>query len=76
MTGEIRNKVTIFQSSWTPERHFPRIEYVRDSFGHAPTGGFPMDTLLTGLTLYPGDEVSVECSGWDPQDKTSSGRCR
>lgn len=71
MTGEIRNKVTIFRSGLDPEdRHFPRIEYVRDSFGHAPTGGSPMDTLLTGLTLYPGDEVSVECSGWDPQDGT------
>jgi hypothetical protein len=69
MAGEIRNKVTIYRSGLDPaDRHFPRIEYVRDSFGNAPTGGSPMDMLLTGLTLYPGDEISFQCSGWDPQD--------
>ena len=40
----------------------------RDSFGHAPTSGSSMDMLRTGITLYPGDEVSYEGSGWDPQD--------
>lgn len=26
------------------------------------------DILISGLTLYPGDQISYECSGWDPQD--------
>lgn len=69
MAGEIRNKVTIYRSGLDPaDRHFPRIEYVRDSFGNAPTSGAPGGILGSGLTLYPGDEVSFECPGWDPQD--------
>jgi Swt1-like HEPN len=69
MAGEIRNKVTIYRSGLDPaDRHFPRIEYVRDSFGNAPTGGSALDMLRTGVTLYPSDEVSFEGSGWDPQD--------
>ncbi|MBA2725292.1 MAG: hypothetical protein H0U53_04815 [Actinobacteria bacterium] len=69
MTGEIRNKVTIYRSGLDPAaHHFPRIEYVRDSFGNAPTGGGAAEILQTGLTLHPGDEISFEGSGWDPQD--------
>jgi len=69
MAGEIRNKVTIYRSGLDPtDRHFPRIEYVRDSFGNALTGGGAAGILGTGLTLHPGDEVSFEGSGWDPQD--------
>jgi Swt1-like HEPN len=69
MAGEIRNKVTIYRSGLDPaDRHFPRIEYVRDSFGNAPTGNAPSEMAHTGLTLHPGDEVSFDCSGWDPQD--------
>jgi hypothetical protein len=69
IAGEIRNKVTIYRSGLDPaDRHFPRIEYVRDSFGHAPTGGSSMDMLRTSITLYPGDEVSYDGSGCDPQD--------
>lgn len=69
MAGEIRNKVTIYRSALDPaDRHFPRIEYVRDSFGNTPTGGSPTDIFLTGLTLYPDEEISFEGSGWDPQD--------
>lgn len=67
ITGEIRNKVTIYRGVADElDRHFPRIEYVRDSFGHTGTAdGWPMDT---GIVLHPGDEVSFECSGWDPDD--------
>jgi hypothetical protein len=69
MAGEIRNKVTLYRSGLDlADRHFPRIEYVRDSFGNAPTSGRATDMLLSELTLYPGDEVSFECSGWDPRD--------
>lgn len=50
------------------DRHFPRIEYVRDSFGNTPTGAPPNQYVQTDLTLHPGDEISFEGSGWDPQD--------
>lgn len=71
MASEIRNKVTIYRSGFDPaDRHFPRIEYVRDSFGNAPASGGPMGILRTGLTFHPGDEVSFEGSGCDPQDGT------
>lgn len=69
MAGEIRNKVTIYRSALDPaDRHFPRIEFVRDSFGNAPTGGSPLDIFQTGLTLHPDEEISFEGSGWDPQE--------
>jgi Swt1-like HEPN len=73
MAGEIRNKVTIYRTGRDPvDRHFPRIEYVRDSLGNVATNILPpspvTDILQTGLTLYPGDEISFECSGWDPED--------
>jgi hypothetical protein len=65
MTGEIRNKVTLFQTEANAaDRHFPRIEFVRDSFGRTANSGIvPPD-----ITVHPGDEVTFECSGWDPDD--------
>ncbi len=70
MTGEIRNKVTLFRSGDDDlDRHFPRIEQVRDSFGHSVTGrrddglGRVTDT---NVTLRPGEEVTFECVAWDP----------
>lgn len=55
-------------AGWIPRIATSRIEYVRDSFGSAPTDGSPTDILLTGLTLCPDEEISFEGSGWDPQD--------
>ena len=53
MTGEIRNKVTSYRSELDlADRHFPRIEYVRDSFGNAPTRGSLTDIVISGLTSY------------------------
>jgi hypothetical protein len=66
MTGEIRNKVTLFQTDTNAaDRHFPRIEVVRDSFGRSGETG---ETLPPDITVHPGDEVVFECSGWDPDD--------
>jgi hypothetical protein len=66
MTGEIRNKVTLFQTEANEaDRHFPRIEFVRDSFGQQASDG----VVPTGITVHPGDEVTFECSGWDPEDR-------
>ena len=66
MTGEIRNKVTVFQSERGPdEEYFPKVEYVTDSFGHVARGAGA--SVHTGLTLHPGDEVRFTCHGWDPK---------
>jgi hypothetical protein len=68
ITGEIRNKVTIYRGVADDlDRHFPRIEYVRDSFGHYGTDS--VVPTVTGITLHPGEDVSFECSGWDPDDR-------
>ena len=67
MTGEIRNKVTLFETEANAaDRHFPRIEYVRDSFGREVSvdGGI----TAADITVHPGDEVVFDCSGWDPED--------
>ncbi len=67
MTGEIRNKVTLFQTEANAaDRHFPRIEFVRDSFGRTANSGIvPPDITVPAS----GDEVIFECSGWDPEDR-------
>jgi hypothetical protein len=67
MTGEIRNKVTLFQTEANAaDRHFPRLEFVRDSFGRAASDG---ETLPPSITVHPSDEVTFECSGWDPEGR-------
>jgi hypothetical protein len=68
MSDEIRNKVTIYRSGRGPDReYFARIESVRDSFGKVAS---PDNRHVdTGLTLRPGDEVTFECKGWDPEGK-------
>jgi hypothetical protein len=66
MVGEIRNKVTIYKSEQADEKEiFPRIEVVRDSFGHEARGSAA--EVYTDLILYPGDQVSFDCVGWDPE---------
>jgi hypothetical protein len=63
--GEIRNKVTLFQTEANAaDAHFPRIEFVRDSFGRVARDGI----LDPDITVHPGDEVTFECAGWDPED--------
>lgn len=65
MTGEIRNKVTIYRSRIQEvDEHFPRIEFARDSFGNATAAG--EERKSTSVTLRPGDKVTFECAGWDP----------
>lgn len=67
--GEIRTAITEYRSKQTPEgEYFPRIEYVKDSFGNIvysdPTGiGNVKDTKRT---LFPGDEVEFVVVAWDP----------
>lgn len=66
ITGEIRNKVTVYQSERGPdEEYFPKIEYVTDSLGYVARGSRAL--VKTGLTLHPGDEVTFTCHSWDPK---------
>lgn len=66
ISGELRNRVTRFMSTKGPhDEYFARIESVRDSFGNVVT---PKERIChTDLELRPGDEVTFECRGWDPQ---------
>jgi len=70
ISGEIRNKVTIFRSERGPSReYFPRIEYVRDSFGNVRHGhGGAFEDAETGLIFHPGDEIAFDCHAWDPDN--------
>lgn len=69
ISGEFRNRVTLYRSGVGASREFfPRIEYVRDSFGNTALGYGSQDTRVeTGLTLHPGDVVTFECHAWDPE---------
>lgn len=75
MTGEIRQKVTIYRSKGGggPEpEHFPRIDEVRDSYGHTTAGAHALPGgyfVRTGLTLRPGDSVVFSGAATDPDDR-------
>ena len=68
ISGEFRNRVTLYRSGTGPTReHFPRIEYIRDSFGNIAYGhGARPNDAETGLTIHPGDVLTFECRAWDP----------
>lgn len=58
ITGEIRNKVTIYRSGVGPNKeYFPRIEQVRDSFGNAVEPALSVND--TKLILHPGEVVRL-----------------
>lgn len=64
MTGELRNKITIYRSGSGPDREFfPRIESITDSFGNV---NMP-NIATTPLILHPGDRVTYELKAWDPE---------
>ena len=71
MTGELRQKITIFLSKGgggpEPER-FARIEEVVDSFGSRVTGAASGEgSLSPDLTLRAGDRVVFRGQAWDPE---------
>ena len=74
MSGELRQKVTIFLSEGGggPEpEYFARIEEVVDSFGNRITGGAAgAGELHPTLVLRPGDRVLFRGQAWDPQGST------
>lgn len=69
ISGEFRNRVTLYRSGTGPSREFfPRIEFVRDSFGNTAHGHPSPDSYIqTGLILHPDDTVVFECQAWDPE---------
>jgi len=76
IAGDIRNRVTIYMSSQDPTgEYYPRIDVVRDHLGNellSPTPGAAQsaDTICeTGMTLHPGDTVTFEAQGTDPQGR-------
>lgn len=69
MTGEFRQQVTLFRArgGGGPEpEHFPRIEFVRDSFGNQAESQHRVIPKQTGIVLRPGDEITFSGMGWDP----------
>jgi Swt1-like HEPN len=71
MTGELRQKVTIFLSKGgggaEPE-HFARIEEIVDSFGNRITGkASGGGHHQAKLVLRPGDRVVFHGRAWDPE---------
>ncbi|MFI7531515.1 hypothetical protein [Nocardia salmonicida] len=74
VAGQIRNQVTVYMSKKDPAgEHYPRIESVRDSFGHEIIGTMDLDEVagmqMTEMILRPGDQVSFTMIGTDPQDR-------
>lgn len=68
ITGEIRNKVTIYRSERRAEKEFfPRIEYAADSFGNVASREDGSLVANTNLIVHPGDEVIFELRAWDPE---------
>ncbi|WP_329202844.1 MULTISPECIES: hypothetical protein [unclassified Streptomyces] len=74
IAGEIRNRVTIHVSGQDASgEYFPRVEIVRDSFGHSTETAISaqdqMFMVRTGVTLRPGDVVRFTCRAVDPQSR-------
>lgn len=68
ITGEIRNKVTIYRSQRDDEReYFPRIEHAADSFGNIAERDGPNLSARTNLVLRPGGTVIFGLRAWDPE---------
>jgi len=70
IAGEIRTSLVRYRSKMELyEDCFPRIESVRDSFGHIWTyEDLPKDVINTGSVLKPGDVVEFVVTASDPGD--------
>lgn len=66
IAGEIRNQVTIFRSAKGPDmQYYPEILQVSDV-----THGINVtQSMMTGITLRPGDTVQFRCIATDPQGR-------
>jgi len=71
--GEIRTAIIRYRSKQTPEgEYFPKIEYVKDSFGNISKGSF----VDKEHVLRPGDEVEFVVKAYDPLDEPLEYRFR
>lgn len=76
VAGQIRNQVTIYMSTQDPAGDlYPRIESVVDSLGtriEEPADSYYLvggGVWMTGFVLHPGQTISFECLGTDPQNR-------
>jgi len=73
VAGIIRTRITIGRSTMDIDsKHYPVIEYLRDSFGNEATNLDPSSAWTsthTGLSLQVGDVVTFTCRGWDAQGR-------
>lgn len=78
IAGQIRNQVTIHMSARDEVGDiYPRIESIMDSFGRRVessqvTGEIAGSVTTSGVVVHPGDIVTLECLGLDPQDRDLS----
>ncbi len=76
IAGEIRNRVATFMSTVDELGNiYPTIDFVVDSYGHRlapdPTSG---GEVRVPTVLHPGDIVTFDCAGTDPQNRTLTWR--
>lgn len=74
IAGTIRTSVTMFLSSRSPDaKHYPVIEWVRDSFGNEPGMSPGVNPIFeSDLRLRVGDVITFDVRGWDPQGRELS----
>lgn len=78
IAGQIRNQVTIHMSAQDDAGDiYPRIESITDSFGRrirasVAEGEIAGAVRSADITLHPGDVVTFDCVGVDPQDRELS----
>lgn len=72
IAGKVRTQITRYVSSTSPDaKHYPVIEWIRDSFGNelSSPGAGSSNYVQTGLRLQVGDTVAFVARGWDPQGR-------
>ncbi len=69
VSGELRAKITAFRSlQEIGKEGFPRIDYIKDNFGHLWVPGKPR-RVKTGVTINPGDRLEFIVEAHDPEEK-------
>ncbi len=66
--GQLRNQITLYQSTSQKKEFFPRIEFLRVSLGHSYAGEVSgHGQLITGVTLAAGQRLDFEAQAWMPK---------
>lgn len=75
IAGQIRNQVTIYMSAQDEVGDiYPRIESITDSFGRRVESAGAIGEIAGvvdtyDIVVHPGDTITFECQGVDPQDR-------